>query len=84
MSYSSSSALAREFHLGMADPEVSCQGIVPTERLLLRAQMTSNLLLARIVNGVLVTSEIVRPREDGVTWFARAGIDALTLVWPGL
>lgn len=70
-----------EIHMvWVAHAEVPCKGVVPTERLLLRAQVTAHLLLARVVDGVLVPCEVVRPREDGVARLPSRGVDALALV----
>lgn len=76
----SATALAGKVDLGMYDAHMSSEGIVPAERLLFGTQVTSHLLLARIVNGVLVSCEVVRSREDGVARLARRGIDALAFV----
>jgi hypothetical protein len=42
--------------------------------------MTPNFLLPRVVNGVLVTCKVIRPRKDGIARFARAWVYALTFV----
>jgi len=64
--------------------QMSGEGIVPAERLLLGAQRTVHFLLAGIVDRVLVPGQIVRSREDGVARLARRWVDALALVWPRL
>lgn len=45
--------------------------IVPAKALLLGAQRTMHLLLARIVNRVFMSREIVRPGEDGIARLSR-------------
>jgi hypothetical protein len=60
---------------------VTCQCVVARKGLLFNAQCAADLLLAPVVNRVLVPSEIVRPREDGVARLSGSGVDALTLVW---
>jgi hypothetical protein len=57
--------------IGMADPEMSRERIIPGEGLLFGAQMTAHFLLSRVVDRVFMSSEIIRPREDGVARLAR-------------
>jgi len=76
--------LAREVHLRMHDTHVSRQSIVAREGLLLYAERAANFLFAGIVNGVLVTGEIIRTREDRITRLAGCRVDTLTLVRPRL
>jgi len=64
----------------MYHAHMSSQCVVAGESLFFRAQVTSDLLLAPIVNGVLVPRQIVRPREDRVAGLARAGVDPITAV----
>lgn len=65
----SASSLVQFDMIGMADAEMSGQRIVPAECLLLSTQMTPHFLLARIVDGVLMSCEIVWARENGVARF---------------
>ena len=46
--------------------------------------MTPNFLLPRVVNGVLVTRKVIRPRKDGIARLAGAWVYALTFVRTGL
>jgi hypothetical protein len=66
------------------DPHVSRQGVVAAEALLLRAQLASNLLLPRVVKGILVSRKIVGSTEDRVARLARGRVDPLALVGTGL
>ncbi len=68
----------------MHHAHVPCQGIVPTERLLLRAQVTSDLLLAIAVDRVFMSCEVVASAEDRIAGLAGRRIDSLALVWTGL
>lgn len=72
--------LAREFHFGMTDSIMPRECIRSTEGLLLRAKVTSNLLLLRVVYCVLMSSKIVWPRENGVAGFPGTGIYPFALV----
>jgi hypothetical protein len=47
-------------------------------------EIVVSLLLVRVVDRVLVPSEIIRPREDGVARLSRPWIDALAFVRPRL
>jgi len=76
--------LAREIDLRMNNAHVTSERIIPRKGLLLDAQRTSHLLLARVVNGVLMTSQVVRSRKDSVAWLSGCGIDALAFVRAGL
>jgi hypothetical protein len=69
-----------EVHLGMADTEMAGESIGAAECLLIHAELAANLLLPRIVDGVFVTSKVVRAGEDSVAGLASAGVDALALV----
>jgi hypothetical protein len=64
----------------MNNAHVSCQGIRSAEGFLLGADCATNLLLARVVYGILVASEVVRTGEDCVACLARRGIDPFALV----
>jgi len=46
--------------------------------------MTTDLHFEAVVDGVLVSGEIIRPREDRVARLARAGIDPIASMWSGL
>jgi hypothetical protein len=59
--------------------QVPCERIVPAEGLLLGAQRTVHLLLARVVDGVFVSREIVRPGEDGIARLSGRRIDSPAL-----
>lgn len=60
------------------------QRVVPRKGLLLGAEVTADLLLACVVDGILVAGEVVGAREDGVARLAGGGVDALAFVWSGL
>lgn len=68
----------------MHHPHVSCQRVVPAERLLLRTDRAVHLLLPRIVDGVLVAGQIVGPREDGVAGLSGRRVNSLAFVRPRL
>lgn len=51
--------LAWEVDIGMYNPHVPRERIVPRKRLLLRAQMAADLLLAIVMDRILVPSEVV-------------------------
>lgn len=72
--------LARELHFGMTDSIMSRECICSTEGLLLRAKVTPNLLLLRVVYCVLMPSKIVWPRENGIAGFSSTGIYPFALV----
>lgn len=74
------SGLARDLLRRMADAEVSSKGIVAAESLLFCAEMTANFLLAGVVYSVLVSREIVRPREDSIARLSSRWIDSFALV----
>jgi len=76
--------LSRKIDLGMHDAHMPRQRIAAAEGLLLGAQLAAYLLLLCIVNGILVSREIVRSREDGVARLAGARVDAVASVGPGL
>ena len=44
--------------------------------------MTPDSLLPRVVNSVLVTRKVIRPRKDRIARLARAWVYALTFVRP--
>jgi hypothetical protein len=58
---------------------MSCQCVVPAERFLFGTQRTVHLLLPSIVDRVLVPSQIVGPRENGVAWLSRRRVNSLAL-----
>ena len=68
----------------MYDAHVSCERIVARERLLFAAHGASNFLLPVVVNRVLVSSEVIWPREDGIARLARGRIDTGTYVGSSL
>jgi len=68
----------------MDDAHVSRQRIIAGEGLLLHAESAADFLLTTVVDRVFMTSEIVRPGEDGVAGFARRRIDLVTLVGSSL
>jgi len=70
-----------EFHFGMHHAHMSGQGVVARKRLVLSAEMTPNLLLACIVDGVFVARKVVGAREDGVAGLAGRWVDPVALVW---
>ena len=59
-SSNTSSGLAREVDLGVYNAHMPCESIIATEGLLLGTELAVYLLLARVVNRVLVSREIVR------------------------
>lgn len=79
-----SAVLSGEVDFRMNNPHMPGEGVVPRERLLFYTQRTAHFLLARIVNCVLVSGEVVWPREDGVAGLACRGVDSLALVRPRL
>jgi hypothetical protein len=68
----------------MFDPPVTDESVGTAERFLVGADFAPDLLLLRVVDGVLVTCEIVGPGEDGVAGLAGGGVNALTFVRTGL
>lgn len=81
---STTPVLAGEFDIGMADTIMPSESICAAESLLISAEIASHLLLARIVDGILMPSEVVGPREDGVAGLAGARVDTVALVWSRL
>jgi len=67
-------------HFGMYDPHMSGQSIASRECLFFDTQMTSDLHLAVVVDGIFVPCQIVRTRENRVAWFPSGRVDALALV----
>lgn len=63
---------------------MSCEGVIPGKSLLFAAHRTANLLLAAIVDGILMTGQVVRPREYRVAWLACGRVDSSALVWSSL
>jgi len=76
--------LAGEIDFRMHDAHVSGERVIPGEGLVLDTKRTANLLLAGIVNGVFMTGQVVRSRENGVARLSSCWIDALTFVGTGL
>jgi len=76
--------LADPVNIGVDHTHVSCQRIVTGEGFFFRAQMTTDLHLAAVVDSVLVPGKIIRPREDRVARLASAGIDAIASMGSGL
>lgn len=56
------------------------QRIVPAESLLLGTVWTMHLLLARVVDGVFVSCQVVWAGEDCVTRLSRGWVDSLALM----
>jgi hypothetical protein len=81
---SAASMLSGKVDFWMDYAHMPGQGVISREGLVLDAQCASDLLLARVVDGVLVPRKIIGAREDGVAWFASGRVDALTLVRPRL
>lgn len=81
---SHSLALAKALDLGVHNSHVPSKRIVSREGFLLATHRASDLLLTAIVYRILVSCEIVRPREDRVAWLVGRRVDARTLVWSGL
>jgi len=59
VSSTTSSTLGQLNMLRMTNTEMSGEGIIPAESFLLGAQVTANLLLARVMDRVFVAREIV-------------------------
>lgn len=72
--------LTGEIYLWVDNPHVPRQCIVAAECLLLYAKRAADFLLARVVNCIFVSGEVVRPGEDGVAGLAGGGVNALTFV----
>jgi len=77
-------ALPKALDFGMHNAHVPGQRIRAREGLFLTAHRAPNLLLAPIMDGVLVSREIVRTREDSVAGLVRRRVDARALVWARL
>ena len=77
---SASAMLSGKVDLGMHYAHMACQCIIARESLFLDTKCTANLLLARVVDSVLVTGQVIGPRKHGVAGFAGGRVDALTLV----
>jgi len=84
LSSTASSVLARELNIRVTNSVVSRKRISATKRLLLRTQIAVHLLLLGVVDRILVSCQVVRPREDGIARLARAWVDAVTTVRSGL
>lgn len=78
------SMLAREWHFRVTHPVMPRQCVGAAEGLLLGAETASHLLLAGIMDGVLVTGQVVGPREDGVALLPGAGVDSIAAMRAGL
>lgn len=76
--------LARQLDIRVADAVMSRKRIGPAKRLLFRTEITPDLLLPRIVDGIFVPSKIVRAGKDRVAWLSRAGVDPVAAVGAGL
>jgi hypothetical protein len=59
---------------------VPCQSIKAAEALLVVADLAAHLLAVVIVDGILMTSQIVRTREDCVTRLSCGGIETSATV----
>ena len=68
----------------VADPVVTSESVCPAEGLFFAAQVAPHFLLSRVVDGVLVSREIVWPREYLRARLARTRIDTIALVRPSL
>ena len=79
-----SPALAGPVNIRVHNSHVSGQRVISGESFFLGTKMTSHLLLPRVVNSVLVTCKIIRPRKDRIARLAGAGVYALTFVRTGL
>ena len=76
--------LSKGLHLGMHNAHVPCQRIVARERLLLSTHGTPDFHGAVVVDRILMTRQVVRPREYSVTRLVGGWVDARALVWPSL
>ena len=56
--------------VGMADAEMSRQGVVPAESFFFGTQVTTHFLLASVVDSIFVACQIIRSRENGIARFA--------------
>jgi len=68
----------------MFDPPVTDKGVGTAERLLVGADFAPDLLLLRVVDGILVTGEVVGPGEDRVAGLARGRVGSHAAVGAGL
>ena len=66
----------------MANAHVSYQSVVSGEYLSLDAVYAPGFFLTGIVNGALMSPQIILPGEHGVARLARLRIDSLALVRP--
>lgn len=64
----------------MYDSQVPRERIVPAEGFLLGAQRAVHLLFARVVDGVFVSCQVVRPGENGIARLSGRRIDSFALV----
>jgi hypothetical protein len=68
----------------MHNTHVSGKSVCARESLLFLAQGAADLCLADVVNCVLVTRKVIRPRENCIARLSSGRVDALTLVRSGL
>ena len=64
----------------MGHVEIAGEGIVTAKLSFLCTKMTANLLLICVVDGILVSREIIRSRKDGIAGLSCGGIKAVALV----
>lgn len=76
--------LSRELQIRVTDAVMPGKRIRAAKRLLLGTNVATDLLFAPIVNRILVSCQVVGPREDGVARLASAGVDAFAFVRPSL
>jgi len=63
---------------------MTSKGILSAERLFVITDLASDLLPVCIVNGILVTSQVVGPGEDSVARLVGSRVDPSTLVRAGV
>lgn len=66
--------------LGVHHSQMPRKSIVSAKRFLFGAQRAVHLLLTRVVDGVLMPGEVVRPREDCIARLARGRIYPFALL----
>lgn len=81
---SSFPVLAGEVNFRVDNPHVSGESVVAREGLLFHTESTSRLHFSRVVNGILMSGQVVRSREDRVARLSSGRVDAIAFVRPCL
>jgi len=76
----SSPVLSWKVDFRVDNAHVTGERIASRKGLFLDTECATHLLLARIVDGILVTRQIIRPRENGVTGFSSGRVDSFALM----